>query len=110
MGIKPLDMRVTDWEWRVHKSQRSGKEMIRVDYYHGFTNAVKEYLTVEHDGYAGRMGVQKLADIATGCNASLKDCETMEDICERMKGHACPDLIKYRKKGKLYDIIERVWE
>lgn len=109
MGVAPLSMEVTDWAWRVHTSQRSGKQMIRVDYYHGFTNAVKEYLTVEHEGFAGRMGIQKLADIATGCNASLKDCDNMDDICEQMKGHAPPDVIKYRKKGKLYDIIDREW-
>jgi DNA repair protein RadD len=110
MGLTPLEMQVTDWEWRVQTSRRSGQEMIVVTYYHGFTNAVKEYLTVEHDGYAGAKGVQKLADIATGCGALLKDCETMDDICERMKEHSCPSTIKYRKKGKLNDIVARIWE
>jgi len=109
MGVTPLEMEVTDWAWRVHTGYRSGKEMIMVTYYHGFTNAVKEYLTVEHDGRAGAIGVQKLADIATGCDATLSGCDTMQDICDMMAGHAPPDLIKYRKKGKLYDVIDREW-
>lgn len=109
MGVTPLEMEVTDWAWRVHTGYRSGKDMIMVTYYHGFTNAVKEYLTVEHDGRAGAIGVQKLADIATGCNATLSGCDTMQDICDMMAEKSPPDLIRYRKKGKLYDVIEREW-
>lgn len=109
MGVAPLQMEVSDWSWRVHTGYRSGKDMIMVTYYHGFTNSVKEYLTIEHEGFAGRKGVQKLADIATGCDATLRDCEDMQDICDLMASCPPPSEIKYRKKGKLYDVIDREW-
>lgn len=109
MGLTPLEMNVTDWAWRIHKGYKSGKDMIRVDYYENFTHSICEYLTVEHDGFAGRRGLQKLHDIAKGSDASLHGCESMGDICERMKEYAPPSVIKYRKKGKLEDIITREW-
>lgn len=109
MGIKPLEMEVSDWSWRVHKGYRSGLDMLLVTYYYGFTNSVKEYLTIEHDGFAGRMGVQKLADIATACDATLSDCQDMQDICDLMQSKPCPSIIKYRKKGKLHDVTAREW-
>jgi len=109
MGDKPLEMDVTEWAWRVHTSQRSGKTMIRVDYYHGLTHAVNEYLTVEHEGFAGQKAVQKLADIATGCDAKLSDCESLGDICQLMKSKRPPTVIKYRKEGKFYEVMKREW-
>ena len=110
MGIKPMDMDVTDWAWRVHRGYNSGKEMIMVTYYHGFTHSIKEYLTVEHEGFAGRMGVQKLADIATEVDAQLVNCNDMQDICDLMQAKPCPAIVSYRKKGKLDDIIKREWK
>lgn len=107
MGIEPLEMDVTGWQWRVHTSRVSGKVMLTVTYYHGFTHMVTEYLCVTHDGYSGDKAREVLAKIAAASGGRV--CDTLEETAATMTASQHPKKIKYRKNGKLYDIKNRTF-
>lgn len=112
MGIAPREMAVTDWQWRVHTSQRSGKEMLLVTYYGGLADApVKEYLTVIHDGFAGAKAIQRLAYMADYAGApEVMKVADLGAVVAMMNQSDPPEFISYHKKGKMiFDIISINW-
>jgi DNA repair protein RadD len=111
MGIEPLEMSVTDWQWRKHVSRKSGKEMVKVTYYGGLSDApITEYFAITHEGYAGIKALASLARLAK--NAGLPqsvDIDEMEKLAQWLNTGRPPALIQYHKRGKFYDIDHREW-
>lgn len=107
-------MAVTGWSWRRHVSRTSGKEMICVTYYGDLSDQpITEYLTILHDGYAGRKAVSTMAAIARQCGAmmAIRDLplEDINGICDAMNRHRAPSAVKYEKDGKYYRVKHREW-
>lgn len=107
MGIDPIEMEVTSWQWRKHRSFTTGKDMLTVTYYHGLTNAVTEYLCVTHDGQKGEVDRYRLSAIAA--KSGGKVCETLEETAAAMTLAQPPKRIKYKKTGKFYNVYSRTW-
>jgi len=110
MGFSPLEMIVTEWEWRVHVSKQSQKEMLKVKYYSsGLSDeAVTEYFPVTHDGYAGDKARGMLAIIANNANAdSLPN--NLPGIVNVINRSQPPGKIQYKRDGKFFRVTGRSW-
>lgn len=112
MGIAKQELFVQGWSWRKHTSRKSGKDMLAVSYYGGLSDyPVTEYYTITHDGYAGQKALQRLLDVAT--KAGVKEgglhVETLEDMAFNLSEAKPPKLIKYVRKGKFNEVLERQW-
>lgn len=113
MGIEPLELLVTDWQWRVYTGKNSGKDMLLVTYYGGLSDEpVREYICIAHGGFAGAKAAQRLAYIAdyAGANEALR-APDMESAAEALNQSKPPGLIKYHKKGRaIFDIVHTEWD
>ena len=107
MGIAPLELAVTGWQWRKHKSFTSGTDMLTVTYYSGFLHSVTEYLCVTHEGFSGRRDRATLADMAA--RSGGKVCETLEETADSMTAAQHPAAITYKKEGKFFNVYTRTW-
>jgi DNA repair protein RadD len=111
MGLEGTEMTVTAWNWRVHTSRTSGKEMLAVTYYGGLSDPpITEYLPVTHEGYAGQKAINQLAKIAQNSGCSLKDIHGLHlcaAILQKESRHPCS--IEYRKDGKFFRVTKRTW-
>lgn len=112
MGESGIEMEVSQWTWRKHTSRTSGREMLSVTYYGGLSEIpVTEYLAVTHDGYAGTKSRRLLADIAYKAGANLSyESSDLVDIAEAMNESNHPYGIEYRKDGKFFTVIDRIWK
>jgi DNA repair protein RadD len=113
MGIDGIDMEVKGWQWRVHTSKTSGKEMLAVTYYGGLSDPpVTEYLPVTHEGYAGSKAINLLVSMAQAggmMEGGLANA-TLEVMAHRMSHYTKhPRQIEYRKDGKFFRVIKRSW-
>lgn len=109
MGIEPQELSVQDWEWSVHMA-KSGIETLKARYYGPlYTKKVDEYLTVLHEGYAGRRGVRTLREIAEQAGADLSQTWDIKKLAEVMGNANPPKLIRYKKDGKFDRVIDRSW-
>lgn len=107
-------MAVSDWLWRTTKSRRTGIEMLIVDYYgeNLSDEAVREYITLKHDGYAGRKAARTLADIVHGSmdGQPPQPMPSLEDIAKYMNENARPPVeIRYEIQGRFKQVIGRHW-
>jgi DNA repair protein RadD len=110
MGVAPSEMPVTSWRWRKHTSKTSGKDMLEVTYYGALSDpGVKEYLTVTHEGYAGEKAVATLGIIASNARVALKPSMTLDGVAAILNGGKPPTGITYKRDGKYYRIIGRIW-
>jgi DNA repair protein RadD len=117
MGLSATEMTVTGWRWRKHTSRTSGKDMLAVSYYGTLSDpSVTEYYTITHDGYAGQKALQRLAEVARksgvlemGLMKSGKNTVTLDDMALNMNQAKPPKLIKYVRKGKFNEVLEREW-
>ena len=114
MGIEGVDMPVTEWHWRKHISRASGNEMIALSYYGGLTDApITEYLPVLNQGYAGNKAIQLLHDIARQSEAILSGIDQAEIplnyLVTQMNESEPPKIISYKRDGKFYKVIKRLW-
>lgn len=106
MGLTPLEMEVTDWKWTKHKSRTSGKEMIKLRYYGGLSDPiVDEYFPVTHSGYAAQKAIKTLIQIG-GTQIKL---DTIEETIKQLAEVNPPTVIKFRKDGKFFRVIARVF-
>lgn len=112
MGIDGSEMKVTDWRWRRHVSRTSGKEMLAVSYYGGLSDpAIVEYFPVRHEGYAGQKAAQSLFQLSAQSKAKIKIFETdLEAMSQAMNTGLPPKMIEYKKDGKFFRVMRRVWE
>jgi DNA repair protein RadD len=110
MGIEGTDMEVTGWQWRVHTSKASGKEMLKVSYYGGLSDPkVDEYLPVLHEGYAGQKALGKLVELKDKSGAPNNDSGTLEGMVAAMNMGKAPSAIEFKKDGKFFRVIGREW-
>ena len=111
MGIEPMDMAVTDWKWSAHTSRTSGKEMIKVKYYGGLSDPViTEYFPITHGGSVERRAYEQLQSVAL--NAGLKGAptgRTMRGLADWFNTGTHPQIIRYTKNGKFYEVKNRLW-
>lgn len=109
MGIEASEMDITDWSWRVHISRTSGDEMPAVTYYGGFLDeAVTEYFPINHIGWAGEKATRTIGSIAAKSGASL-DVVGVSAIVEELSKAKPPRSIKYKRDGKFYRVLARVF-
>lgn len=111
MGESGIEMEVTQWTWRKHISRTSGKEMLSVTYYGGLSDTpVTEYLAVTHDGYAGTKSRRLLAEMAAQSGAHLAyQVSDLVDLANIMNESNHPYWIEYRKDGKYFTVLDRIW-
>ncbi len=114
MGLDGVDMAITDWHWRKHVSRASGNEMIALTYYGGLTDPpITEYLPVLNQGYAGNKAMQLLHDIAQRSNATLSGingtAEPLTYLVKQMNDSNPPNMIEYKRDGKFYRVVKRLW-
>lgn len=108
-GLKEMD--VFRWHWSVKTSSKTGINMLVVAYYKKdlLTPSVKEYLTVQHEGWAGRNALKTLQAITRSCNVDIMQAESMEEAANIMNKSIHPERIVYKKNNKFFNIIERIW-
>ena len=116
MGIEGVEMPVTSWQWRKHTSRASGKDMVAVTYYGGLSDpGITEYFPIMHDGFAGDKAARQVWEIAKQSgvgNAGLfvegvLDCA---QVAKYMQDGEPPDLIEYKRDGKFFRVLRRIWE
>lgn len=114
MGQDRHDMEITAWNWTVQKSQKTGIPMLVVTYYGALSDPpVKEYITLNHGGYAAQRARRTLFELIQGDAATheaIQFNDDLNDIAELMKRQAPPALIEYKKNGRLFDIKKRVFD
>jgi len=109
MGIKPLEMDVTGWQWRKHVSRASGNEMLLVRYYGGLTSHVDEYLHVLNEGMMGRRHRKIVADLmAQSMTPDLP--ADLSEAAERLNQCKAPARIMYKRNGKYFDVHQRLYQ
>jgi len=112
MGIRSHDMIVSGWQWRVHVSQKSGKEMLAVAYYGGLSEApVNEYFTITHDGWPGQRALQRLSEVATKAEIvpGGLNVDTLQDMVDNLQDCKPPKLITYKREGRFFNVLNREW-
>ena len=111
MGFDGTDLEVSSWHWRKHISRASGKEMLSVSYYGGLSDPpVTEYLAVTHDGYAGEKSRRLLADIAYKSKSKLTYLMAdLHDMAQILTEGQPPSAIEFKREGKFFSIIRRMW-
>ena len=102
-------MVLTSWEWGIHTSRNSGKELLKVRYYGDYTDpVVEEYLCITYEGFAGNRARRRLADIAVKSGADTS-ATTLEEIVLSMQSAKPPAAVQYQKDGKYFTVTERIW-
>lgn len=111
MGKESHDLEVSAWLWSKHISRTTGKEMLKVTYYGDLSDKpISEYLTIQHDGYAGQKAMRKLIDIASGSGAVIAFVRELDELCAVMNKATKPTVVSYRKAGKFFDVLNRRWK
>lgn len=103
-------MELTDWEWSIHTSRTSGKELLKVRYYGQINDPiVEEYLCITYEGFAGNKARRQLADIGikSGADVTVKN---LEEVVMSMQAATPPHFVQYQKDGKFFRVTERIWE
>jgi DNA repair protein RadD len=104
------EMTLTAWDWSIHTSRNSGKELLKVRYYGQLSDPiVEEYLCVGYEGFAGNKARRTLVDIGikSGADTSVK---TLEDTVLSMQAATPPSALHYQKDGKFFTVMDRIWE
>ena len=111
MGFEGTDLEVSSWTWRKHISRASGKEMLSVSYYGGLSDPpVTEYLAVTHDGYAGEKSRRLLSEVAHRASVDLDYGATdLHQMAQQMTEGRPPSAIEFKREGKFFSIIRRMW-
>lgn len=113
MGYDLAEMDVTDWDWSVKASQKTGIQMLVVTYYGELSDTpVREYLTVMHPGYAGERARRTLFALANGdlsLQQAIKEAASIEDAAALMSKAPAPKSIAFDCRGKFYDVKRRLF-
>ena len=117
MGFEAETVAVRSWQWRVHVSRNSGKEMLKVTYYPDdmMMQPITEYLPIMHGGYAEQKAVQLLTTIAHQSGIDdyknrLQSIYDLDSLAEFMQEGNSPTTIDYKRDGKFYRVITRTFE
>ena len=114
MGIdnSGKSMDIAEWKWQPHKSAKSGKDLIKLTYYGGLGDKpISEYLCVYHEGRAGDIAKQKMKRIVSNAGWIVTSLEynDKDALCNRLNLAPPPTEIKYKKNGKFFDVVNRIW-
>jgi DNA repair protein RadD len=110
MGLEGSEMEVTSWQWRVHTSRASGKQMLSVAYYGSLSDPkVTEYLPVLHEGYAGQKAMGLLGQLKDKSGAPGVEQFSLEAVAASMNKGSPPRMVEYKKDGKFFRVIDREW-
>ena len=110
MGNELQEMEVSGWSWKRHTSQKSGKDMCLITYYGALSDPpVKEYLTIAHEGYAGKKAMALLVSMAENAKTFIAGVRNIDQLCDIMNEALYPKAIQYRKNGKFFEVINRAW-
>ena len=118
MGMEPKTMLVARWQWKVHTSKTSGKEMLAVSYYSArlLDDPVTEYFAVTHEGYAGDKANRQIKAITENANGNTlaapsriepQDMLAFVSSISRMQP---PAEIQYQREGKYHRVTKRTWK
>lgn len=114
MGLSGREMGIQSWHWSKHVSQRSGMEMIKVRYYGLLSDPViSEYITLLHDGYAGRKALKTITTITDHCGVSMAQFgpdSTLDDLADALNDAPPPASIEYRRDGQFHRVLNRKWQ
>ena len=109
-------IKIRSWAWAKHTSRRTSRDMLKASYYPVDLSAqpVTEYLTIMHDGYAGRRSLRTLLQIAT-YSGTLEALKAQQDqdldlTAEIMQRGAAPTQITVKRDAKFYRVLDRDWE
>lgn len=106
MGIQPHTMIVTTWNWRLHTSRTSGKQMAKVTFYGALSDEpISEYLPVLHDGIAGDKARRALAMYLL--QARVTPVDNLPDTLRFLNAARPPASIDYKRDGKFHRILSR---
>lgn len=111
-------MLVARWQWKVHTSKTSGKEMLAVSYYSArlLDDPVTEYFAVTHEGYAGDKANRQIKAITENANGNAvvapsriepQDMLAFVSSISRMQP---PAEIQYQREGKYHRVTKRTWK
>jgi len=110
MGDGGKTMAVNSWAWEVKTSRKSGIDMVRVTYFGALSDRpISEYLCLLHSGYAGYKAMEALKMIASKSGGDYMDCESLEELAKRMVQSDPPTEIVYKRDGKFYRVIDKIW-
>jgi hypothetical protein len=116
MGDSGTEMVVTDWSWRRHVSQASGKLMVSITYYGGLSDTpITEYLPILHSGFAGEKALGTLYYIANKAQAVLNqinevaESDAVDYVVAQMNQGFPPVSIEYKRDGKFFRVVSRKW-
>jgi len=114
MGLEPTEMPVTEWHWKKHTSRTSGLEMMMVKYYSGLNGPIiSEYLPTQHENYAGVKARNTVTTIASKAKCAKKlsvlSIDNIDESVKQLNQGTPPNMISYRKEGKFFRVIDRVW-
>ncbi len=107
------DMEVDWWDWSVHTSRTSGKDMIKCSYYPDDLSGsvIREYLCITHEGFAGQKALATLSNIANQCNAmNVYQANDLQSVCDILNEADPPTRIQFEKNGKFFNVKRRLWE
>ena len=111
-------MLVARWQWKVHTSKTSGKEMLAVSYYSArlLDDPVTEYFAVTHEGYAGDKANRQIKAITENANGntlaapSRLEPRDMLDFVSSISRMQPPAEIHYQREGKYHRVTKRTWK
>lgn len=110
MGNEMQDMDVSAWKWARHTSKKSGKDMCRITYYGALSEPpITEYLTIAHEGFAGKRAMSLLVSMAENSKAFIAGVRDIDQLCDIMNQALYPKSIQYRKNGKFFEVVNRAW-
>lgn len=115
MGINKnlIHISVDWWDWSVHTSRTSGKEMIKCSYYPDDLSGpvIREYLCITHEGFAGQKALAELSKIANSTGAmDVYKADDLQQVCDILNQADAPTKVEYEKNGKFYNVKRRIWE
>ena len=116
MGNEPQEMDIKNWWWSVRTSRGKGIQMLCVEYEDAILtgSSIKEFITILHDGYARYRAEVIMQEMIKYSGANLPNFEEttdyLETVAEAMNNAKCPAKIEYKKDGKYYRILRRIWD
>lgn len=104
-------MQVGSWFWEKKISRTSGKEMLVCEYFGKAISdrPIKEYYTIFHPGFAGDKALSRFAEICKRSGVNINQ-QRVEDVIEDLNFRGdIPTEICYKKDGKFFRIIDKIW-
>jgi DNA repair protein RadD len=108
MGVEGKKMVVTSWMWSEHIGKKSGKKMLKCQYYGKLSDPpVTEYFPILSGGFGGQKAIWRLTEIAEKCPVSFVPLTKNDFRTVAMDLNNCfrPSIIYYKNKGGYSEII-----